>query len=33
MRAGIRFLEGFEGDEDSLVWESMGLNREGPRVP
>ena len=27
MSAGIRFIEGFEGDEDSLVWEDMGLTR------
>jgi len=27
MSAGIRFIEGFEGDEDSRVWERMGLTR------
>jgi len=29
MSDGIHFLEGFEGDEDSLVWEAMGLIRDG----
>lgn len=29
MADGIRFLEGFEGDEDSLVWENQGITRHG----
>lgn len=28
MSEGIKFLEGFEGDEDSLVWETMPLVRD-----